>query len=101
MTDTLNAFIVVSYIQVRINFQILISVDESLFSFWCRGHLAKTRIIPALKRMNYPYTPIVRHEVPDLWFITLSSDARTIASVVTRVATDATSWTSTATWLWT
>jgi glucose-6-phosphate 1-dehydrogenase len=34
--------------------------------FGARGHLARTRIIPALKRMNCPYTPVSRQEVLDL-----------------------------------
>lgn len=34
--------------------------------FGANGHLARTRIIPALKRMNCPYTPISRQEVLDI-----------------------------------
>lgn len=34
--------------------------------FGARGHLAQTRIIPALKRMGCPYTPISRREVANL-----------------------------------
>lgn len=34
--------------------------------FGARGHLARTRIIPALQKMNCPYTPISRQSVVDL-----------------------------------
>tara|TARA_Y100000389_G_scaffold23828_1_gene20531 strand:- start:4793 stop:5632 length:840 start_codon:yes stop_codon:yes gene_type:complete len=34
--------------------------------FGARGHLAQTRIIPALRRLDCPYTPISRQHVADL-----------------------------------
>lgn len=37
--------------------------------FGARGHLAKTRIIPALEKIDCPYTPISRKEVADLTHI--------------------------------
>ena len=51
--------------------------------FGARGHLAKTRIIPALKRMNCPYTPIVRHQVPDLHHLRDTKDLVAYMSIPT------------------
>ena len=34
--------------------------------FGARGHLARTRIIPALKKLDCPHTPISRQQVANL-----------------------------------
>lgn len=39
---------------------------EHCLVFGSRGHLAKTRIIPALKKLNCPYTPISRQKISNL-----------------------------------
>ena len=40
--------------------------------FGARGHLAQTRIIPALEKIPCPYTPISRKEVANLKHIRFS-----------------------------
>lgn len=51
--------------------------------FGARGHLARTRIIPALKRIDCPYTPVSRQEILDLHHLKDTKDVVAYMSIPT------------------
>lgn len=51
--------------------------------FGARGHLARTRIIPALKRIDCPYTPVSRQEILDLHHLKNTKDVVAYMSIPT------------------
>jgi glucose-6-phosphate 1-dehydrogenase len=51
--------------------------------FGARGHLARTRILPVLEKMNCPYTPISRSEVANLHHIENTSNVVAYMSIPT------------------